>query len=139
MLFKNNNIVKDSRNKESIRILTETAETISNYGKEIQETAENIMISCQIMPGTKGEAHKDLLLYKADNMVKLAGLYNSASKRYMNAVEKLADGVPEEKVLTEVFAYTTFFNDQLECEEEDANQILRILHEDYQDSYNGGI
>lgn len=138
-MFLKKDIVKDSRNKESIRILTETAETISAYGKEIQETAENIMMSCQIMPGTKGEAHKDLLLHKADNMVKLAGLYNSASKRYMNAVEKLADGVPEEKVLSEVFAYTTFFNDQLECEEEDANQILSILHENCQDIYNGGI
>jgi len=134
MFFKNN-IAKDSRNKESIRILTETAETISAYGKEIRETAESIMISCQIMPGTKGEAHKDLLLYKADNMEKLAKLYNSASGRYMNAVEKLADGAPEDKVLSDVFAYTTFFNDQLESEEEDANQILSILHEDSQDNY----
>ena len=129
MLFKNN-IVKGSRSKESMQILAKTAETISGYGEEIQDIAENIVLSCQIMPGTKGEAHKELLLSKVESMEKLAKLYNSASKKYMKAVEKLANGVPEDKVLAEVFAYTTFFNDQLESEEEEANQIISILHDD---------
>lgn len=129
MLFKNN-IVRGNRSKESMQILAKTAETISRYGEEIQEIAENIELSCQIMPGTKGEIHKELLLSKVEGMKKLAKLYNSASMKYMKAVEKLVNGVPEDKVLADVFAYTTFFNDQLESEEEEANQILNILHED---------
>ena len=133
MFFKNT--MKDNGCKESILILTETANEISKCGKDIQETAENIMMSCQIMPGTKGEEHKDLLLSKAESMERLAGLYNSTSRKYMDAAEKIANGAPENKVLSGIFAYTTFFNDQLKEEEEDAKQILDILNEDPQDIY----
>lgn len=137
MFFKNkNNIVKSNISNGPIQILTETAETIADCGREIQENAENIMLSCQIMPGTKGEAHKDLLLSKAEGMEKLAALYNSASRRYMKAAEELADGAPEDKILSDVFAYSTFFDDQLESEEEDANHILSILREECRENYS---
>lgn len=137
MFFKNkNNIVKSNISNGPIQILTETAETIADCGREIQENAENIMLSCQIMPGTKGEAHKDLLLSKAEGMEKLAVLYNSASRRYMKAAEELADGAPEDKILSDVFAYSTFFDDQLESEEKDANHILSILREECRENYS---
>ena len=134
MFFKNK-IAKECGVEKSVKELTEAAETIAACSKEIQEAAEAIMLSCQIMPGSKGEAHKDLLLVKVDDMEKLALLYNKASERLITAAEKLAQGAPEDEVLSNVIAFNTFFNDQLKSEEKEAARILSMLREDYHDSY----
>jgi methyl-accepting chemotaxis protein len=97
MAYYRNNIVKGYDNKKSIRVLTDTAETISACGKNIQKVAENIMMSCHL-PGTKGEAYKDQLLARVDDLRKLVTLYDSASQRLVGTAGKLASGVPEEEV-----------------------------------------
>jgi hypothetical protein len=101
MAYYRKNIAKDHGNKKSIQVLTDTAETISTCGKNIQKVAENIMMSCSI-PGTKGAAYKDQLLAKVDDLKKLATLYGSASQRLIGTAGKLASGVPEEEVWTDM-------------------------------------
>ncbi len=99
MAYYRKNVAKDHGNQKSIsiQVLTDTAETISACGKNIQKVAENIMMSCSI-PGTKGAAYKDQLLARVDDLKKLATLYYSASQRLIGTAGKLASGVPEEEV-----------------------------------------
>ncbi len=118
--------------EELAQILTKAAKTITANSEEIQESAENIVISCQIIPGTNGEAQKDMLLAKVDDLERVVALCNSASNRLMNAARKLVDGVPKDKVLSDVFAYSAFFYDQLKSEENDVKQILSMLRENCQ-------
>ena len=101
MAYYENNIAKDHGNKKSIQVLANTAETISTCGKDIQTVADNIMISCHI-PGTKGAAYRNQLLTKVDDLKKLATLYNSASQQLIGAAGKLASGVPEDEVWTDM-------------------------------------
>lgn len=122
-------ITKESGNEEYIQVLTEASEAIASCGEDVQIAAENIMLSCYT-PGTKGEANKDMLLAKADDMKKLAVLYKSASKRLLNAAGSIEDGKLKDKALSKVLAYGLFLVDQLKCEEEDAHDILRKLREE---------
>ncbi len=101
MAYYRNSIAKDYDNKKSIQVLTDTAETISACGKNIQKVAENIMMSCRI-PGTKGAAYKTQLLAKVDDLKKLATLYGSASQLLVGTAGKLASGVPEEEVWADI-------------------------------------
>ncbi len=101
MAYYENSITKDHGNKKSIQVLASTAKTISTCGKDIQTVADNIMISCDI-PGTKGVAYRNQLLAKVDDLKKLAILYNSASQQLIGAAGKLASGVPEDEVWTDV-------------------------------------
>jgi hypothetical protein len=96
MIHCENNVAGDLENKVSIKVLTDTAETIFACGKNIQKVAENIMMSCGI-PGTKGAAYKDQLLARVDDLKKLATLYGSASQRLIGTAGKLASGVPKEE------------------------------------------
>ncbi len=101
MTYYENNVAKKHLNKKSVQVLTNTADTISTCGKDIQKVAENIMISCHI-PGTKGAAYRNQLLAKVDDLKKLATLYNSASQQLIGAAGKLASGGPEEEVWADV-------------------------------------
>ncbi len=85
MIHCENNVAGDLENKESIKVLTDTAETISACGKDIQKAAEDIMVVCRI-PGTKGAAYGNKLLAKVDDLKKLAVLYSTASKKLISAV-----------------------------------------------------
>lgn len=114
---------------KSIQALMEAAETISAGGKEILKSSETIMRSC-FTPGTVGEAHKLQLLDKVEELKKLAELHNSVSKRLEIAARKLANGVPEKEVMSEMLAYSTFFADQLESEKINGEHILNMLKND---------
>ncbi len=121
-----NNVAEDLENKESIKVLTDTAETISACGKDIQKAAENIMAVCYI-PGTKGAAYRDQLLAKVDDLKKMAVLYSTASKKLISAVCKITNGMPEDEVLSDIIVFTNFYADQLKCEEDGLHHILCIL------------
>jgi len=122
-------ITKESNNEEYIQVITDASETIASCGGDVQIAAENIMLSCST-PGTKGEANKDMLLAKADDMKKLTVLYKSASKQLLNAAGSIEDGKLNDKALSKVLAYGLFLVDQLKCEEEEAHNVLRKLREE---------
>ena len=109
-----------------IQALMEAAQNIFAGGKDILKSSETIMKSC-LTQGTVGEAHKSQLLVKVEELKKLAGLYNSVANRLENAAGKLASGTPEEKVMSEVLAYNSFFADQLESEKSDGENLLNML------------
>lgn len=118
--------IKSNKIKDTINELTDAAATVSASGKEIREAAECIISSCQI-PGTKAEAYKDMLFAKVEDLQRIAALYESASVRFMSGAEKLADGIPEEDVMPALTTYSTFFNDQVQSEEVESNNILNII------------
>ncbi len=122
------NIGNDQRSVKSIQVLMEAAQTMTACSKNIQQTAETIVISCYTQ-GTKGEVHKSLLLDKAAGMRSLAELYRSVAKRFECAAAKLVSGIPEDKVWADVLAYSTFFADQLESEKNNSESVLNILQE----------
>ncbi len=114
---------------KSVQALMEAAQTIFAVGNGIQKSSETIMMSC-FTPGTVGEAHKSQLLGKVEELKKLAELHNSIANRLVNSARKLASGIPEEKVMSEVLAYRTFFVDQLESEEINGENLLNMLKKD---------
>lgn len=114
---------------KSIQAFVEAAEAIYAGGKEILKSTETIMRSC-LTPGTVGYAHKSQLLDKVEELKKLAELHNSVSNRLESAARKLASGIPEEEVMSEMLAYSTFFADQLESEKINSESILNMLKND---------
>ncbi len=121
---KNTEESHDSGN--SVQTLMEAAEIVSAGGKDILKSSETIMKSC-LTPGTVGEAHKSQLLDKVEELKKLAELHNSVSNRLQSAARKLASGVPEEEVMSEMLSYNTFFADQLKSEKNNGESILNML------------
>jgi ABC-type phosphate transport system ATPase subunit len=114
---------------KSIQALMEAAQAISAGRKEIMKSSEAIMMSC-FKPGTIGEAHKSQLLDKVEEMKKLVELHNSVANRLESVARKLASGIQEEKVMSEMLAYNTFLADQLESEKINAENILTMLKND---------
>lgn len=111
-----------------IQELKDAGKIVATHGKSTQKAAETIMKSLTI-PGTKGEAHKDMFLAKIDNLERLTALYNSISRRLLSAAEKLANGIPEDEVAADLAVYNIFLTDQLKCEEEENQHILDILQD----------
>jgi hypothetical protein len=122
-------IAGEHDSRSSIQVLMEAAQAISAGGKEILKSSETIMMSC-FTPGTVGEAHKSQLLGKVEELKKLAELHNSVANRLESAARKLASGIPEKKVMSEMLAYNTFFADQLESEKGDCEYVLGMLRDD---------
>ena len=123
------NITKGYDRKELVVAIISAVKAVTIGAKNIQKAAENIETACHTH-GTKGAAHKDELLTKADNLRKLAALYNSAVKRLMNIVSKLTGDVPDNKVLNELIMYGQFLVDQLKSEEDEARRILDMLQKE---------
>ena len=122
------NIGNDKRDVNSIQALMDVVQITASCSKNIREAAETIVTSCYTH-GTRGEAHKSLLLDKADGMRSLAELYGSASKRFESDAMKLASGIPKDKVWADVLAYGVFFADQLESEKNNSESVLNVLQE----------
>lgn len=120
------NTTKGNGNTESVRLLTKEARTLIEYADKIQFSAERIMLSCSI-PGTNGEAYRDLLLAETNNLKKLADLHRLASQHLLGAAGKLINGSCEEEVLSDVRIYNIFFADQLKCAENEVQHILGML------------
>ncbi len=111
-----------------IQELKDTGKIVAIRGKSTQKAAETIKNSLS-MPGTKGEAHKDMLLAKIDNLERLTVLHTSISSRLLSAAEKLANGTPEDEITADMIVYNKFLTDQLKCEEEENQHILDILQD----------
>ncbi len=111
-----------------IQELKDAGKSVAIRGKSTQKAAEKIMSSIN-NPGTKGEAHKDMLLAKVDNLERLTALYDSISRRLLSAADKLANGIPEEEVTADMVVYNSFIDDQLKCEEEENQHILDTLQD----------
>ncbi len=120
------NIYKDYERGEYIKMLMDAAQAITACGKKIQKAAETITMSCHTS-GTKGEAHKSLLLTKVDEMKSLVELHNSVANRWKDAARKLASGIPKDEVMQDVLSYNTFFDDQLKSEKSDVEFVLNML------------
>ncbi len=123
------NITKGYDRKELVAAIISAVKAVTIGAKDIQKAAETIETACHTH-GTKGAAHKDELITKADNLRKLAVLYNSAVKRLMNIVGKLTGDVSDNKVLKELIMYGQFLADQLKSEENEARQILDMLRKE---------
>ncbi|MBS1257390.1 MAG: hypothetical protein MAG551_00432 [Candidatus Scalindua arabica] len=124
----NKNITNDQGSVNSLGALMDAVQITASSSRNIKNAADTIEKSCSTQ-GTRGEAHKSLLLDKADDMRSLAELYGSASRRFESAAKKLQNGIPEDKVWADVLAYDSFFSDQLKSEKCDYESVLNILHE----------
>ncbi len=120
------NINKDYERGEYIKTLMDASHAITACGKKIQKAVVTITMSCHTS-GTKGEAHKSLLLTKVDELKRLVGLYNSVASRWEDAARKLASGIPKDKVMQDVLSYSTFLVDQLKSEKSDVEFVLNML------------
>ncbi len=125
-MFDKENIHRKQGIESSVQELKDAGRIVATRGKSTQKATETIMKSLTI-PGTKGEAHKDMLLDKIDNLERLTTLYSSISRRLLSAADKLASGIPEDEVAEDMVMYDRFLTDQLKCEEEENQHILNIL------------
>ncbi len=125
-MFDKENTHRKQSIESSVQELKDAGRIVATRGKSTQKATETIMKSLTI-PGTKGEAHKDMLLDKIDNLERLTTLYNSISRRLLSAADKLASGIPEDEVAEDMVMYDKFLTDQLKCEEEENQHILNIL------------
>ena len=75
-----------------------------------------------------------MLLAQVDSLKKLVILNSLTIKKLINAARELEDGVPVEKVLSKLSAYSTFYTDQLKCEYNRAHHVLNMLNEGSSDA-----
>ncbi len=119
-------ITKGSESKYFIRFLMDTAETVTAFGKQIPGRSEKIKVFSRT-PGTKGEANKDLLQSKADDMINLFELHVAMANKLKGAARELASGTPADKIMPDLNAYIAFFEDQLGAENKNSEYILKEL------------
>ncbi len=109
-----------------VQLLIEASQNMTICENEVNKATERIRNSCNTH-GTKGEVHKSLLDSKIAGLKRLAELYRSVSEKYENSIDKLVDGVPEDKVMASLLPYSISINDQLKSERECYEQVLSIL------------
>ena len=122
-MAENSNFTKAYCTKNIIMLFANESENLTLNAEKIRVSTKGIIQSCD-KPGTNGDVQKALLLARVKNLKKLASLYDSASKRFLDAANKLRNGGPVDKVMTEMKIYNIFFLDQLKCAEEDVQQVL---------------
>lgn len=127
-MFDTENTQRKQGIESSVQELKDAGRIVATRSKSTQKATETIVKSLTI-PGTKGEAHKDMLLAKIDNLERLTTLYNSISRRLLSAADKLANGIPEDEVAADMVMYNKFLTDQMKCEEEENQHILNILQD----------
>ncbi len=120
------NIGRKHDSENSIRMLMDTARSMTICENEVNRATEKTIKSCNTQ-GTRGAVHKFLLLTKIEGLRRLAVLYSSVSKNYENAAVKIAGGAPEDKVMAELRPYNVFLSDQLRSEQKCYEQVLNML------------
>lgn len=103
--------MKYNVNKGTVNVLIDVAKVFANCGKDIQKNIENITLSCQTS-GTLSDTHKDIFTTIIRDLEKHTALYHSAFTKLVSAAGKLANGSPEDEVLSEVLVYSSFLNDR---------------------------
>ncbi len=89
MFYMNNNT--NSEDDSSVPMLTEAVETIAACSNDLMVVAEAIMQSCNLVENMD-EAHKDVLVTRAEALKRLASLYKSRSIRFKEVAQKLVEG-----------------------------------------------
>ncbi|MEE9604657.1 MAG: hypothetical protein V3V70_03720 [Candidatus Scalindua sp.] len=135
-MTEDNEFTKDRNRKKVLLLLTDKARALASNAVKIQLHTERIEQSCH-RPGTAGEAHKDLLLDKTNDLKKLAELHSSAARHLLRVADKLANGAPVDKIVAEISIYNTFLADQLKSGEKEACHVLSMLLKDLSKSLPG--
>ena len=79
MFYMNNNTSKED--ELFAPMVTEAVETIEACSNDLMVVAEAIIQSCSLVENME-EAHKDVLITRAEALKKLASLYKSRSVRF---------------------------------------------------------
>ncbi len=126
--------MSDMGNKEKkhnienvVQLLMDASQNTTICINEVNNAIVKIRKSCNTQ-GTKGSDHKYLLISKLASLKRLAGLYRSVSEKYENSIDKLVDGISEDKVMAELLPYSISINDQLKSEKECYEQVLSMLN-----------
>ena len=88
MFYMNNNT--NNAEELSSPMLTEAVETIAACSNDLMVVAEAITQSCSLVENLE-EAHKDVLVTRAEALKRLASLYKSRSIRFKAVAQKLVD------------------------------------------------
>ncbi|MEE9605128.1 MAG: hypothetical protein V3V70_06100 [Candidatus Scalindua sp.] len=131
------NATKDHQRKKILLLLTDKAKAFAANSVKIQLHTERIKQSCH-KPGTAGEAHKNRLLAKTNELKKLAELHNSAAKHLLSEANKLENGAPVDDIMAKIRIYNTFLADQLKSGKKEACHVLSALLDDLQKPLSGG-
>lgn len=86
MFFKNN--ITNNEDELSALMLTEAVETIAACSNDLMVVAEAIAQSCNLIENME-EAHKEVLVTRAEVLKRLASLYKSRSIRFKAVAQKL--------------------------------------------------
>ncbi len=89
MFYMNNNT--KNADELSTPMLTEAVETIAACSSDLLVVAEAITQSCNLVENME-EAHKDVLVNRAEVLKRLASLYKSRSVRFKAVAQKLVEG-----------------------------------------------
>ncbi|MBT6049689.1 MAG: hypothetical protein HOI47_03210 [Candidatus Scalindua sp.] len=109
-----------------VQLLVDALQRMTICENEVNKAIVKIRKSSNTQ-GTKGADHKYLLFPKIAGLKRLAVLYRSVSEKYINSIDKMADGISEDKVMADLLPYSTSINDQLKSEKECYEQVLSIL------------
>ncbi len=83
----------------SAPMLTEAVETIAACSNDLMVVAEAITQSCNLVENMD-EAHKDVLVTRAEALKRLASLYKSRSIRFKEVAQKLVEEALPAPMLT---------------------------------------
>ena len=96
MVYKNN--IANSEDGLSTPMLTEAVEMITACSNDLMVVAEAITQSCNLVENLD-EAHKDVLVTRAEVLKRLASLYKSRSIRFKAVAQKLVEGAAGDDAL----------------------------------------
>ncbi len=96
MFLKNN--ITSNEDGLSAPMLTEAVETIAACSNDLMVVAEAITQSCHLVENME-EAHKDVLVTRAEVLKRLASLYKSRSIRFKAVAQKLVEGAAGDEAL----------------------------------------
>jgi hypothetical protein len=82
----------------SVPMLVEAVETIAACSNDLMVVAEAITQSCNLVENME-EAHKDVLVTRAETLKRLASLYKSRSIRFKAVAQKLVEGAAGDDAL----------------------------------------
>ena len=82
----------------SAPVLTEAVQTIAACSSDLMVVAEAITQSCNLVENLD-EAHKDVLVTRAETLKRLASLYKSRSIRFKAVAQKFAEGAVRDETL----------------------------------------
>ena len=135
-MTEDNKFTKDHHSKKILLLLNDKVKALTADAVKIQLHTERIEQSCR-RPGTIGEAHRNLLLAKINDLKKLANLHNSAAKHLLSVADKLVNGAPVDRIADKIRIYNIFFDDQLKSGGKEICDVLSILMKELSKSLHG--